>query len=117
MLRRAVMYAGYSLFAAMLWWSLHRPAHGQSNAEVALGPIVRASAPGENISQVWAYADLMDGQHLIICGSFSYPQLNVLYGYVYSSPDEGASWRRALVDDSTHWVSEESCTYGENGQA
>jgi len=85
--------------------------------EVVLGPIVRASTPGESISWVWAYADPTDGQHLIVCGSLSYPQLNVMYGYVYSSPDAGAIWRRTLLDDFTKFVSEESCTYGENGGA
>jgi len=82
-----------------------------------LGPIVRVSAPGENIRQVWAYADPTDGQHLIACGFFSSPQQNATYGYVYSSADAGATWRRTLLDDSTKWVTEESCTYGENGGA
>jgi hypothetical protein len=85
--------------------------------ETVLGPVVRAGAPEENIRQVWVHADPTDGQHLIACGSFSYPELNVTYGFVYSSSDGGANWRRTLLDDSTRWVTEPSCTYGSNGEA
>jgi hypothetical protein len=93
-------------------------ANAQAQSDGNLGTIVRASAPGgDNDSIFWAHADPTDGQHLIICGMFSYPQLNASYGYVYSSPDAGATWRRTLLDVATKWVSEESCTYGENGRA
>src|SRR5260370_31786051 len=85
--------------------------------EVVLGPIVRANAPGEDVQEVWAYADPADGRHLIACGRLSHPQLNAFYGYVYSSSDAGATWQRTALDDSTSFVSEESCTYGETGVA
>jgi hypothetical protein len=85
--------------------------------EVVLGPIVRANAPGEDVHEVWAYADPADGRHLIACGGLSHPQLNAFYGYVYSSTDAGATWQRTVLDDSTAFVSEESCTYGETGVA
>jgi hypothetical protein len=104
-----------SLFLSMI--SSIAFAQATAPDKAVLGPVVRASAPGENINQVWAYADPTDGRYLIACGYFSYPQLNVNYGYVYSSSDAGASWRRTLLDDSTRWVTEESCTYGDNGAA
>jgi hypothetical protein len=84
---------------------------------VRMGPIVRASAPGENVAQVWAYADPQDGRHLIACGMISFRRENVTYGYVFTSPDAGATWQRTLLDDATRWVSEESCTYGQDGRA
>src|SRR6266699_2141037 len=92
-------------------------AQSAKSDEVALGPVVRASAPGENVNQIWAHADPTDGRYLIACGSLTYPQLNVWQGYVYASSDAGATWRRTLLDDSTQWVTEESCAYGENGEA
>ena len=82
-----------------------------------MGPIVQVSTAGEDIQQIRAYADPADGQHLMTCGFFSNSQANVGYGYVYASADAGTTWRRALLDDSTRWVSEESCTYGDNGRA
>jgi len=86
--------------------------------EAALGPVVRISAPGESIKQLWAYADPSDDQHLIACGSFAHPQLeHVWQGYLYSSADAGATWHRTLLDDATRWVSEVSCTYGQEGAA
>jgi hypothetical protein len=82
-----------------------------------MGSTVHVSAAGENIQQIWAYADPDDGQHLITCGYFSNSQKNASYGYVYASPDAGTTWRRVLLDDSTRWVTEESCIYGDNGHA
>ncbi len=37
-----------------------------------MGPIVRASAPRQNIRQIWAYADPKDGLHMIACGMLSF---------------------------------------------
>jgi len=42
---------------------------------------------------------------------------NLTHGYVYSSADAGVTWHRTLLDDATAWVTEESCTYGSDGQA
>src|SRR5260370_4722157 len=82
-----------------------------------MGPIVRASAPRQNIRQIWADADRKGGLHMIACGMLSSPQKNANYGYVYSSSDAGATWRLRVVDDASRWVSEESCTYGQDGRA
>ena len=82
-----------------------------------MGPLVQVSAPGENIQMVWAYADPTDGRHLITCGMFSDARTNSSYGYVYASSDGGATWRRTLFDNATRWVSEEACTFGNNGRA
>lgn len=95
----------------------HADVHAQPQNEDDFGSIVRVSAPGENVNQLWAHADPSDGQHLIACGSFQYPQSSVWQGYIYSSPDSGATWQRTLLDDSTRWVTEASCAYGENGRA
>lgn len=93
-------------------------ATGKGASEMAgMGPIVRVSNAGESIQQVWAFADPADARHLIVCGMFDDRPANSSYGYVYSSSDDGVSWRRTLLDDSTRWVSEENCTFGKDGRA
>jgi hypothetical protein len=42
---------------------------------------------------------------------------NANYGFVYSSQDSGKTWRIALEDKSSKWVSEESCAFGVHGIA
>ena len=105
------------LYATLVLSIVPSSIQAQPSGGVDLGPSVRVSLSGERIDQIWAHADPRDGQHLIACGYFSYPHLNVKYGYVYSSFDAGTSWRRTLLDDSTRWVTEESCAYGEKGHA
>ena len=85
--------------------------------DVVLGPNIRVGRPGEDISQVWAYADPTDARYLMACGSFVYRELNAKYAFAYSSADSGATWARTLLDDHTRWVTEVNCTYGEDGQA
>src|ERR1700675_1246029 len=113
--RRTTAVALHSM--ALVLWLIGGCALGEAEEGTRFGPIVRASSPGEDINQVWAYADPIDGQHLMACGAFAYPQLNLPYGYVYSSSDAGSTWHRTLVDDASTFVSEESCTYSEDGQA
>src|SRR5882762_2734513 len=85
--------------------------------EVRLGSIVRASGAEENILYPWAHADPADANHLMVCGSRSYPNKKILHAFVYASADSGATWQRTLLDDSTRWVTEASCTYGQDGHA
>ena len=57
-------------------------------------------------------ADPEDDRHLIVCGAERNAQDNAYYGVVYSSSDGGRSWKMALEDRSSAWVSEQSCTFG-----
>src|SRR6266853_2049983 len=112
----ARLYFG-ALFAAISLWPVESFASNSLVEATALGDIVRATGPSENVEQIWVHADPTDGQHLIACGSLSYPRLNIVHGYIYSSSDAGATWQQSLLDDSTRWVTEASCTYGEGGHA
>jgi hypothetical protein len=62
-------------------------------------------------------ADPDDASNLIACGMKWNAQTNANYGFVYFSRDEGKSWQTALEDESSNWVSEESCAFGIDGVA
>jgi hypothetical protein len=57
-------------------------------------------------------ADPDDRLNLILCGSRWDANRNALYGFVYASSDGGKTWRVALEDRSTTWVSDTSCAFG-----
>jgi hypothetical protein len=83
-----------------------------------LGRVTAISARGAaNPQQVWASADPADASRLIVCGRMSDPADNLDAGYVSTSIDGGATWKRALLENSTRWVTEESCAYGRAGRA
>jgi len=103
--------------AAISLWVSGGSSALQADEGIKQGLIVPVSRAGENVQQIWAHSDPDDGQHLIACGYFSRPHLNLTHGYVYSSADAGVTWHRTLLDDATAWVTEESCTYGNDGQA
>jgi hypothetical protein len=56
--------------------------------------------------------DPEDRTHMVICGSRWDSEANALVGFVYTSVDSGQTWRVALEDKSTTWVSEHSCAIG-----
>src|SRR5437762_1336980 len=114
---RAAIGARCSMLAAALLWTIHGPVQAQPAGEVDLGPTVRISAPGAENGAGWVYADPIDGRHLIVCGAESHPQLNAVYGSVYTSFDGGVTWRQTLLDTATKFNSEQSCIYGEGGHA
>ena len=62
-------------------------------------------------------ADPQDPHKLIVCGSMWNAKDNALYGFVYSSADGGESWRIAIEDKNSTWVSEQSCAFGINAKA
>ncbi len=62
-------------------------------------------------------ADPTDPNNLIVCGSKWDTRDNGFYGFVYSSSDGGKTWRIALEDKNSTWVSEQSCAFGINGKA
>jgi hypothetical protein len=61
--------------------------------------------------------DPQDPHRLIVCGSRWDAANNALYGFVYSSADSGKSWRVAIEDKNSAWVSEQSCAIALNGKA
>ena len=40
-----------------------------------------------------------------------------MYGFLYSTSDGGKTWRTAVEDKNSAWVSEQSCAFGVNGKA
>lgn len=83
------------------------------SAPVAVGGGLGGDVDGEFL--LWS--DPADAQRLMACGEVEYGTRDVGYGYVFVSSDGGATWKRALVDDSTAWVSEESCAFGPDNTA
>ena len=68
--------------------------------------------------EVMAAADPEAANNLIVCGFRANQKTGSAYeGYVYQSGDGGATWREALVDSNSQWVSEESCAFGPGHQA
>jgi hypothetical protein len=62
-------------------------------------------------------ADPTAPQNLIVCGTKLDTILDAPIGFVYSSIDEGRTWRTALEDRSSLWVTEQSCAFGQDHRA
>lgn len=59
-------------------------------------------------------ADPEDPNNLIVCGTKWDSRENAFHGFVYASADAGSSWKLALEDTHSRWVSEQSCAFGTN---
>ena len=121
MIRRVTIAGACALLIVIVLWvarsSFAVQAETGSANSLGVTTIVSPAGNGEDISQIWAAADPEDGQHLIACGGNSFSRQNVTNGYVYSSADDGATWRRKVLDNATRFISEESCTYAAGGRA
>jgi hypothetical protein len=53
---------------------------------------------------------------MFACGYRYSEARNAMIGFLYRSQDDGRSWSEALNDDSSDWVSEESCAAGGGGR-
>src|ERR1700726_3570577 len=62
-------------------------------------------------------SDPTNPNNLIACGSRWDAQDNAFYGFVYSTADGGRTWRTALEDKNSTWVTEQSCAFGVRGEA
>lgn len=56
--------------------------------------------------------DPENSKNLIVCGTKLDPLLDALFGFVYSSTDGGKTWRAAMEDRNSLWVTEQSCAFG-----
>jgi hypothetical protein len=97
---------------------------------VGLGPMPSTSALAQDGS-LEGSATVADGWHpwyelkidpddamrWIVCGSKWDSQANSLVGVVYVTSDFGVTWRLALEDRNSSWVSEQSCAFGRNHKA
>jgi FlaG/FlaF family flagellin (archaellin) len=62
-------------------------------------------------------ADPVTSTNLIVCGTKWDSAHNSPFGFVYVSSDGGTTWRVALEDRATGWVTEHSCAFGRNHEA
>jgi len=62
-------------------------------------------------------ADPESANNLIVCGARWDADANAFYGFVYASSDGGATWRSALEDRNSTWVTEQSCAFGPHHRA
>lgn len=62
-------------------------------------------------------ADPENSSNVIICGTKWDAQHNAPFGFIYASSDGGTTWRSALEDRSTTWVTEHSCAFGRGHRA
>ena len=137
--KRATSYYTVPILTLLssLAWSVI-PCHAQQT-EKTVTPAAAAQAPVFNIEsstliigprtpinpfgaghhmEVMAAADPESADNLIVSGARVNPRTGAAYeGYVYQSNDRGLTWREALVDANSRWVTEESSTFGEGHQA
>jgi len=79
---------------------------------------VPVTSPGGSLLHWYELkADPEDGNNLIVCGARRDAQDNAYYGVVYFSHDGGRSWKTALEDHRSTWVSEQSCAFGKRHDA
>src|SRR5258708_27803118 len=92
-----------------------------SNSQVVLGKMVSITPSNAGnimgMGVMWAYAHPTDGRHLMVCGMIQAPKDSVVAGYAYSSGDAGSTWHRTMLENSTRFMSEENCSYGEGNKA
>lgn len=62
-------------------------------------------------------ADPEDPHNLIVCGATWNAQADAYYGVVYVSHDGGRTWKTALEDQRSTWVTEQSCAFAQNHTA
>src|SRR5882724_4528808 len=96
-----------------------------------VGALLLATAGGVKPSQQEGRVPVAEGPHLwyevqsdaedpanvIVCGTRWDAETNGPVGFVYASKDGGATWRQALEDRRTAWVTEHSCAFGSNHRA
>lgn len=61
--------------------------------------------------------DPEDSRNLIICGTKLDTLMDSLFGFVYVSGDGGKTWKTALEDRNSLWVTEQSCAFGPKHRA
>lgn len=98
--------------------SLHFCAAVATEATAAAGKLIVESntpitpPPGAHLNWYEMKADPENSQNLIVCGAMRSAQQNAYVGVVYYSHDGGKSWRTAIEDRNSTWVSEQSCAFG-----
>jgi hypothetical protein len=84
----------------------------------SLGRPTRISAASSSdYRELWAYSDPKDAKNVLVCGFLQDASNNVGAGYVFTSNDGGETWRRTMLDNSSRFVSEESCGFAPDGTA
>jgi hypothetical protein len=80
--------------------------------------VQRAGVVGEGL-HLWyeVKIDPEDPARMIICGTKWDALANTPLGFVYFSADTGLTWRIALEDRSSAWVTEHSCAIGSHHRA
>lgn len=75
--------------------------------------------PVANGPHLWyeVQSDAENPANVIVCGTRWDAETNGPVGFVYASIDGGKTWRRALEDRRTAWVTEHSCTFGSKHRA
>lgn len=61
--------------------------------------------------------DPENSRNLIICGTKLDTRVDSLFGFVYASSDGGITWKTALEDRNSLWVTEQSCAFGPKHRA
>jgi len=61
--------------------------------------------------------DPENSSNVIICGTHWDALQNAAHGFVYASADGAKTWRVALEDTNSEWVTEQSCAFGSNHRA
>src|SRR6266478_8562234 len=89
-----------------------------SSDQVRLGSITPVSPAGSGIHlMMFRATSEADRNVLMVCGTRLTTRTNGAEGFVYVSHDEGKTWKETMVEHSTEWSSEQSCTTDGNGRA
>src|SRR5260370_12095509 len=89
-----------------------------SEPQPAVGPRVRVSPPAiGRHGLIDLSIDRDKPNSIVVCGYRHSAAQSASVGFVYRSDDDGHTWREVLRDDSSYWVTEESCASGAGGKA
>jgi hypothetical protein len=106
------------VLCCVIWMNLAEPAfHPRIEGLIVERNVAITPPGGAHLDWYEMKIDPEDENNMIVCGARRSPQDNAYFGVVYFSGDAGRSWRTALEDRGSSWVSEQSCTFGERHRA
>lgn len=117
--QRSIRIALTLTLLALFFFSCLSPASEVAAASTLIveSNVAITPPPGAHLNWYDMKADPENAQNLIVCGAIRDAEENAYVGILYYSHDGGKSWKIALEDRNSSWVSEQSCAFGSHHHA
>ena len=88
------------------------PEVAAANTLIVESNVAITPPPGAHLNWYDMKADPENAENLIVCGAMRDAEENSYVGVLYYSHNGGKSWKIAIEDRNSSWVSEQSCAFG-----